>query len=306
MLCIRGTFRPLLLCAVLLGLPLRGQEEAIFRAESRLVVLHTTVVDRNGKLVTDLPEKSFKVFENGVEQPIKIFRREDIPVSLGLVIDGSASMRDKREKVEAAALQLVKASNSEDQVFIVNFNDEAYLDCPFTNSISKLEEGLSRIDSRGSTALYSAVSMSIDYVRKGSKLDKKILFVVSDGENNLGSSSVEQVIKEAQQAEVVIYSIGLLSEEDRGAARRAKRDLDMITEATGGLPYYPEQLTEVNAIALRVAHEVRNQYTIAYTPSNAALDGSYRQIRVSVEGPDRPVARTRTGYYATPAKPASK
>lgn len=304
--CVDGQVLLLALFLAFLTLPLIGQEEFVFRSDTRLVVLHATVVDRNGKLLADLPQSAFKVYENNVEQDVKLFRQEDMPVSLGLVIDNSASMRDKRPKVGAAALQLVKASNPQDEVFIVNFSDSAYLDCPFTNSIPKLEEGLARIDSRGTTAMRDAIAMSINYIKTNAKLEKKILLVVSDGDDNFSEISLEQLIRQAQQAEVLIYAIGLLGEEDRGAARRAQRALDTITEATGGAPYYPKELAEVDQIALRVAHEVRNQFTIGYSPSQQTLDGTFREIRVAVNGPNGPVARARTGYYATPeprAKP---
>jgi Ca-activated chloride channel family protein len=298
----------LALLLAFLTLPLIGQEEFVFRSDTRLVVLHTTVADRNGKLVADLPQKAFKVYENNVEQEVKLFRREDIPISVGLVIDNSASMRDKRQKVGAAALQLVKASNPQDEVFIVNFNDSAFLDCPFTNSIPKLEEALAHIDSRGTTAMRDAIAMSINYMKNNAKLEKKVLLVVSDGDDNLSELTLEQLIRQAQQAEVLIYAIGLLTEEDRASARQAQKALDTITETTGGAPYYPKELAEVDQIALQVAHEVRNQFTIGYSPSQQALDGSFRQIRVAVDGPNRPVARTRTGYWATPeprTKPAA-
>ena len=145
---------------------LAADDHVPLRADTRLVVLPVSVSDKNGKLVTDLQQKAFKVFENGVEQPIKIFRREDVPVSLGIIIDNSGSMREKRQKVETASLDLVKASNPQDEVFIVNFNDEAYLDVPFTNDIKKMEEGVARIDSRGGTAMRDAISMSIDYLKE--------------------------------------------------------------------------------------------------------------------------------------------
>ena len=296
----------LALFLAVLTLPLIGQDDLVFHADSRLVVLHTTVVDRNGKLVTELPQKAFKVYENNVEQEVRLFRHEDIPISVGLVIDNSASMREKRQKVEAAALQLVKASNPQDEVFIINFSDTAYLDCPFTNSIPKLQAGLARIDSRGTTAMRDAIGMSISYMKNNAKLDKKILLVVSDGDDNLSELTLEQIVRQAQQAEVLIYAIGLLGEEDRGSARKAQKALDTLTEASGGTSYYPQELAEVDQIALRVAHEVRNQFTIGYTPSQQTLDGTFRQIRVAVDGPNRPVARTRTGYTATPeprAKP---
>jgi Ca-activated chloride channel homolog len=279
-------------------------QETVFHSDTRLVVLHASVTDRNGKLVTNLPQKAFRVYENNVEQQIRIFRREDVPVSLGLVIDNSASMRPKRDQVESASLNLAKASNREDQVYIVNFNDEAYLDAPFTNSIEKLEEGLERIDQRGGTAMRDAISMSLDYMREEGNLDKKVILAITDGDDNASSMNLEQLVKKAQQSEVLIYIIGLLSDEDRSAARRARRAITAICEASGGAAFFPKDASEVNDLALQVAHEIRNQYIIAYTPSNAVLDGTYRTIRVKVEGPGSPVARTRTGYYATPA-PAS-
>lgn len=283
-----------------------SDQPAIFKAETRLVVLHASVADKNGKLLTNLPEKAFKVYENGAEQTIKDFRREDVPVSLGLVIDNSGSMRDKRAKVERAALDLVRASNPQDEVFIVNFNDDAYLDVDFTNDIRKLEAGVARVDSRGGTALRDAITMSIDYLKKKGKKDKKVLLVVTDGNDTASSerNTLENLVANARQSEVLIYAVGLLNEEDRHEAKKAKRVLNALTEASGGLAYYPKELMDVDRIALQVAHEVRNQYMLAYEPTVEALDGSFRQIRVTVNGPGRPTVRTRTGYYATPDLPA--
>ncbi len=275
--------------------------ETVFRSDTRLVVLHATVVDGGGRLLTNLGREAFTVAENGVPQALKVFRREDVPVSLGLVIDNSGSMRDKRQKVESASLALVKASNSRDEVFLVNFNDEAYLDVEFTGDIKKLEEGLTKIDSRGGTAMRDAISMSIDYVKEKGKRDKKVLLVVTDGNDNTSAVSLEKLVQKAQQAEVLLYAIGLLSEEeDRREARRARRALDVLTVASGGLVHYPKDTSQVDKIALQVAHEIRNQYVLGYSPAVQTLDGSYRQIKVSVKGPGRPVARTRSGYYATP------
>jgi Ca-activated chloride channel homolog len=276
-----------------------SSEEPTFRADTRLVILPVSVMDKSGKLVTDLQQKSFKVYENGVEQPIKLFRREDVPISLGLIIDNSGSMREKRQRVEAASLDLVRASNPQDQVFVVNFNDDAYLDVPFTSDIKKMEEGIARIDSRGGTAMRDAISMSMDYLRKEGKRQKKVLLVITDGNDNASSVSLEKLVNRAQQNEVLVYSIGLLNEEERREARLAKRALDAISRDSGGLSFYPKA-TEVDAVALQVAHEIRNQYTIAYSPTVQEMDGSFRQIKVTVNGPGRPTVRTRTGYYATP------
>jgi len=225
---------------------------------------------------------------------------------MGLIIDNSGSIRDKPEKVAAAAVALVKDSNKDDEVFVVNFNDDAYLDCEFTNSIEKMDQALSKIDSRGGTAMRDAIRTSIDHMKEKAKKDKKVLLVVTDGNDNASGTSLENLVKTAQQAEVIIYSIGLLSEEERREAKRAKRALDALTEATGGQAYYPKELADVDRIAHQVAHDIRNQYTLAYTPSNQALDGTFRQIRVVANGPGHPVVRTRTGYYATPEMASAK
>ena len=277
-------------------------DEFVFTTDTRLVVVLASVLDRNGKLVTTLPESAFKVLENNVEQTIKIFRREDIPVSMGIIIDNSGSMRDKRAKVAAASLDLVKASNPQDEVFIVNFNDDAYLDQPFTNDIKKLETALERIDSKGGTAMRDAISMSIDYVKDKGKKDKKVLIVVTDGNDNTSNIGLEELVRKAQQSDVLIYSIGILSEEEPREARKAKRALHDLGIASGGLDYYPKDLAEVDKITPEVAREIRNQYTLAYTPTNAAMDGTFRKITVNVNAPGRLQVRTRNGYYAsTPA-----
>lgn len=278
-------------------------DQAIFRADTRLVVLHASVVDKSGKLVTNLPQNAFKVFENGAEQSIKIFKREDVPVSMGILIDDSGSMRDKRAKVAAAALALVKASNPQDEVFIVNFNDEAYLDQPFTNDIKKLQDALQRIDSRGGTAMRDAISMSIDYMKDKAKKDKKVILVVTDGNDTASMETLEKLVAKARQSEVLIYAIGILGEEEPRESKKAQRALKALTEASGGMVYYPKQLPDVEKMSLDIAHEIRNQYIIAYTPALQALDGSFRQIKVTVNGPGRPVVRTRNGYYATPDVP---
>jgi Ca-activated chloride channel family protein len=278
-------------------------ERTTFRSDTRLVVLHATVIDKSGKFITNLPQTAFHVFENNVEQPIKKVLREDVPVSMGLIVDNSGSMRTKRARVEASALALVKASNPQDEVFIVNFNDEAFLDQPFTSNIKELEKGLSKIDSRGGTAMRDAIRMSIDYLKENGKKDKKVLVVVTDGDDNNSSGTLENLVKAAQQSEVLIYTVGLLAEEEKREAKRATRAMNAIVEATGGKSYYPKELKEVEPTCEQVARDIRSQYIIEYSPKNASLDGSFRQIKVVANGPNRPLVRTRSGYYATPDKP---
>jgi VWFA-related protein len=293
------TFGLILSSALLMTLAAQ-EEPYVIRSDTRLVVLHMSVLDHQGKLVTTLPQNAFKVFENNVEQQVKLFKREDIPVSLGIIVDNSGSMRTKRQKVEAAAVQLVKASNKLDEVFVVNFNDDAYLDVPFTNDVHKMEEGIARIDSRGGTAMRDAVSMSMDYLKSEAKKDKKVLLIVTDGNDTTSTGiTLEKLVEKAQRhPDVVIYSIGILNEEDKREAAKAKRALDELTKASGGFTLYPKDLTEVESMAQEIAHDIRNQYVLAYSPANQNLDGTYRQIKVTASG--KYTVRTRTGYYATP------
>jgi VWFA-related protein len=294
--------RTLVLCAAAVAAAAAfGQDEGTtFKVDSRLVVLHASVLDKSGKLLTDLPQKSFKVFENNVEQQIRLFRREDVPVSLCIVIDDSGSMRDKRAKVAAAALNLVKASNQNDEVCIVNFNDDAYLDQPFTNSIPKLEQALEKIESRGGTAMRDAVSMSIDYLKKDGKKDKKVVLIITDGDDTASTETLEKLVAKCQRSEVLVYSIGILTEEEARRAKAAKRNLTLLARESGGMAFFPKDLVEVESLAIQIANEIRNQYIITYVPSNQQLDGSYRTIRVVASGKGNPVVRTRSGYYASP------
>jgi VWFA-related protein len=288
------------------GSALQEDAPALFRIDAHLVVCHTTVVDKAGHLVTNLRQNAFSVYENNVRQEIKVFKHEDIPVSMGLVIDNSGSMAKKRGAVEAAALALVKDSNPDDEVFVVNFNEDAYLDNPggkeFLTDIEDMKAALTRIDSRGETAMRNAIQMSIEWLKKSHK-DKKVLVVVTDGEDNASDeehNSLEKVVRSARQSEVLVYTVGLLSEEDKRAAASARRQLTALSDATGGETYFPKDVSEVDRIAHQVARDIRGQYTLEYTPANAKMDGTFRKIRVSVKAPGNPTPRTRTGYYATP------
>jgi VWFA-related protein len=271
---------------------------AVFTTDTRLVVVHASVLDKNGKLVTNLAEPAFKVYENGVEQPLKVFRREDIPVSMGVVIDNSGSMRDKRAKVGAAALDLIRASNPQDEVFVVNFNDDAYLDQSMTSDIKKLEEALERYDTKGGTAMRDAISMSIDYTKEKGKKDKKVLVVITDGNDNTSMVNLEELVRKAQQSDVLIYLIGIFNEEEPREAKKAKRALHDLAIASGGMDYYPKDIEEIDRVTPQIAKEIRNQYTLAYSPTNQNLDGTFRKIQVTVNASGKPTVRTRNGYYA--------
>jgi VWFA-related protein len=268
-----------------------------FRAEVQEVMLHATVLDAKQRLVTNLDKGTFTVYENGQPQPIKSFRQEDVPVAMGIVIDNSGSMREKRDKVNKAALNLVRSSNPQDQVFVVNFNDEYYLDQDFTSDIGKLKEALEKVESRGGTALYDALVASADHLKKHAKLDKKILFVVTDGEDNASQESLEQAVQRLQAENgPTVYAIGILGDEKQ---RRARRALQTVAERTGGVAFLPATIDDVDEISRTVAHDIRNQYAIGYQPTTPKTVPGYRAIHVEARsrGYGKLTVRTRTGYY---------
>jgi len=270
----------------------------VFKKEVQEVVLHATVVDNKQRMVMDLGRDAFTVYEDGKPEVITSFRREDIPVAMGIVIDNSGSMRDKRDKVNKAALNLVRASNQQDQVFVVNFNDEYYLDQDFTSDIGKLREALEKVEARGGTALYDAVVASADQL-KGAKLQKKVLFVVTDGEDNASRENLEQAVHRLQEENgPAVYAIGLLSSEE--GTRRARRALETLAERTGGIAFLPKTLDQVDEISRTVAHDIRSQYTLGYKPSTPRTVAGYRTIRLEAraKGYGKLTVRTRSGYYA--------
>jgi len=277
----------------------------VFRKQVEEVLLHATVIDNKQHIVTNLDKNNFTVFENGHQQTISSFRHEDIPVAMCIVVDNSGSMREKRDKVNAAALNLVRASNPSDEVCVVNFNDEYYLDQDFTSSINKLKEGLEKIESRGGTALYDAVVASATHLKEHAKLDKKVIFIVTDGDDNESVETLEQAIRHLQMENgPTVYAIGILEGETN--ARHARRALQVMCDKTGGIAFLPKTLDEVDAISKAVARDIRNQYTIGYKPSTPKDQGGYREVHVEAKAPNygKLVVRTKSGYYAGPA-PAS-
>ena len=267
------------------------------------VVLNCTVVDSDGHLVQDLTRDDFHVFEDSVPQSIVAFQHSDIPVSMGILIDNSGSMRDKRAAVNAAALDLVRASNPSDEAFVVNFSDEAFLDQDFTSDIGKLRQGLGHIESRGGTALYDAVVASADQLAQGARRPKQVLLIVTDGEDNASTLNLEQTIRRVQDLQgPVVYTIGLLFGEDAhgGEAHRARRALQLLSDETGGMAFFPRSLADVDTIAAEVARDIRNQYTIGYHSSKPMSQGGYRVIRVDAKAAahrGKLYVRTKAGYY---------
>ena len=287
----------------------KGREYTI-NVDVNLVVLHATVVDKKGRMVNDLRSQDFQVYEDGTPQKLSVFSHADVPVTMGIVIDDSGSMREKREAVNAAALTFVKTSNPQDQVFVVNFNDVYYLDTPgdFASNIEDLKSALEKIDSRGGTALYDAVYASLDHVKLGNR-DKKTLLVITDGEDNASRYTIDELLRYAQKSDAVIYTIGLLGSEEPGglfkmhggSAHRAAKILEKLADVSGGEAYFPRSLDDVQSTCEQIAHDIRNQYTLAYYPTNARKDGTFRTVRVdafSSGNHSKLAVRTRPGYYA--------
>ncbi len=280
------------------------------REDAYEVRLNATVLDGSGHTIQTLAKDDFHVYEDGVPQTIAGFRHEDLPVSLGILIDSSGSMYDKRTAVDQASLDLVKLSNPQDEAFLVDFSWEAFIDQDFTSDIHKLQDGLGFIKSSGGTAMYDALVASADYLSKNAKHPKQVLLVVTDGEDNASSATLEQAIRRIQDFDgPVIYCIGLLFGEDSNKAesRHARRVLETLAEQTGGAAYFPKNLKEVDPIAREVANDIRTQYSIAYRSTKPPALGGYRQVHVEAKakGFGKLSVRTRTGYYPRVARAAN-
>ena len=282
------------------------QDAYKIKSQVSLVVLHVSVLNDRSVFVPGLMEENFRVLEDKAEQKLSVFKQEDVPVSFGLVVDNSGSMKAKRPQVNAAALTFVKTSNPQDEGFVVNFNDDYYLDTEhdFTSDLTEMRTALERIDARGSTALYDAVIGSLDHLKKGTR-DKKVLLVVTDGEDNASTHSLENAIERAQRSDAVIYAVGVFSDDDikhdHRAMKKARTALSELANATGGLAFFPETADDTEAICTQIAHDIRNQYTIGYYSTNTAHDGTFRAVQVQVTPPrnsGKLTVRTRTGYYA--------
>ena len=283
-------------------IPEKSGDLFVFHKEVDEVTLHATVVDDKNHLVSNLDRNDFTVYEDGQPQKITSFRHEDIPVAVGVVIDNSGSMRDKRPAVNAAAINFVKSSNPQDKVFVVNFNEDFFLDQDYTASIPKLKDALERIEARGGTALYDAVVASSDHLKKSGLLEKKVLLVVTDGDDNASRESLEQAIRRLQEENgPTVYTIGLLADEH---SKRAKRALREMAEQTGGIAFFPQGLAEVDSITQQIAHDIRNQYNIGYNPTKPHSEGGFRAVKVDANGKGykKLQVRTRSGYYAGQAR----
>jgi VWFA-related protein len=271
---------------------------AQIRVDVDLVVLPATVQDRRGQRISDLQQADFAVYEDRVTQRIRLFRHEDIPVTVGLVVDHSGSMKEKLAEVTAGARAFVRSSNTDDQMFVVNFNETVSLGLPdsigFTTNAEQLERAIWRAQAAGETALYDAIIKALARLQAGGP-DKKVLVLISDGADNASRHNLAQVLDMAAHSSAAIYTVGLFAPDDRDANPKV---LHHLAQATGGEAFFPREPSDVVTICERIARDIRSQYTIGYVSSNVNQDGVYRAVRVAAQSPYRGKlsVRTRAGY----------
>jgi Ca-activated chloride channel homolog len=292
-----------------------GRPGEIQKQENGMYILHTdvdevllncAVLDQKGRPVLDLSRENFRVWEDGVPQTVNAAQHLDVPVSMGILIDNSGSMRDKRSAVNAATRQLLTASNPLDEAFVVNFADHAYLDQRFTTDRIALDRGITRSDSSGTTAMYDAVAASADELAKDGKNRKQVLLIITDGADNASRVSLQESIRRVQGlGGPVVYAIGLLFDAPREEAAESGRVLETLAQETGGIAYFPGSLQDLDSIAAQVASDIREQYVVDYHASKPLSLGGYRTVRVeAVSSSHGPLSvRTKRGYYAQPQNP---
>jgi len=273
--------------------------EATFRVGTDLVLLNVSVFDSSGQLLKGLAQDEFTVRENNVRQEISYFRQEDVPVSLGLIVDNSGSMKNKRDRVISAVLAMLHASNTQDEVSAIYFNETPELVQDFTSDLDVLERSVRNVRPQGGTAMRDAVLLGIDHMKAHAARDKRVLVVITDGEDNASMASRAALTEAARRNNVTIYAIGLLGEEQPSSAAMAREDLEELTQATGGRAWFPGSTRAIAAVTPEIAHEIRNQYIIGYKPLDLTKDGKFRTITVDVNVPGASV-RTRPGYFARP------
>ena len=274
-----------------------------------LVLLPTTVLNKKGGFATDLHQEDFDIFEDNVRQTVRLFRSDDIPVTVGLVIDHSGSMQHKMPDVLTAADAFVRSSNPEDQMFVVNFNERVTLGLlpgtPFTDQASELETAIRRAPASGETALYDAVDVAVEKLKSGNR-NKKVLVVISDGGDNASVIDMHQILTKAEQSDVLVYAVGIFDDSDPDQKPAV---LKRLAHETGGEAFFPANLSEIPGICENIAKEIRHQYTLGYVSTNSR-SGGRRAVRVVAHAPGRDLTvRTRSGYIAggeTPAKGEGK
>jgi Ca-activated chloride channel homolog len=275
--------------------------------DTDLVLLDVKVVDQNNTPVMDLKKDDFSVYEDKVKQTIDNVSREEVPVSFGLVIDTSGSMKAKLQTVSDASVSLIKQMRVDDEAFVASFKAEPELVQDFTTDRRELEDAISELYTSGGTALLDAIIATADYAQEKGKQRRKALVVISDGLEKNSSVKEKEVMEAIKEDEVQVYLVGFIDEENdekslfgKSSAKKARELLSRIADDSGGHAYFPKDISEIPAIAAQIAKDLRTQYVVSYYPSNDKRDGTFRNVQVSVnaQGSRKLIARTRRGYYA--------
>jgi Ca-activated chloride channel homolog len=287
-----------------------GDKEGVIKVDTDLVLLDVTVVDQSNTPIMGLKKEDFSIYEDKVKQSIESVSREEVPVSFGLVIDTSGSMKSKLQTVSDASILLIKQMRNDDEAFIASFKTEAELVQEFTDDKRELEDAIGDLYTSGGTALLDAIIATADYAQEKGKRRRKALVVVSDGYEKNSSSKEKEVLEVIKEDEVQVYLVGFIDEEEerglfgKSPAKKAKELLSRIADDSGGRAYFPKDIGEIPAVAAQIAKDLRTQYVVSYYPSNDKRDGTFRNIQVGVNqvGSRKLIARTRRGYYARNAQ----
>lgn len=277
-----------------------------------LVLMYVSVFDKNNRFISGLIESCFKVYEDGVSQKIYSFLQEDVPVSMGILLDLSGSMRGKIDQVNKAALAFIRSSNPKDQVFLIGFNEEVELLQDFTSDPDEIADALDNTTVTGGTALYDAIHLGVQKAQTGTRV-KKAIVVITDGEDRDSYYKLDELVAKVQEADVQIFCVGFLNQPpekglfgrfSKSAPEKAHDALMRISDETGGKAFFPEKISEIHSIVSEIASELRSQYSIGYFSSNIARDGSWRRVKVELSGAGAANghARYRRGYYAPKAE----
>ncbi len=299
----------LLLLSVLSPLGQDQGEVPVFRAEVNQVIIYTSVYDGNSQLVSGLTADDFLVFEDRVEQEIINFAQTDIPSSIGIVLDSSGSMRNKIGKVEQAIELFLSFDNSQNELFLIRFDDEVELEEDFTRDIEDIKDAISNIIIKGGTALYDAIHLATEKVTEGTE-PRRILLVFTDGEDKDSYYELEELIGKVEESDCLIFIVAFLDNdlsEDKGffglfksKKQEVRDEIASITDSTGGKAFFPREVEELDPIFRQIAEELKNQYRISYVPSNEDKDGAWRRIDVQVKNAEEKglKVRAKKGYFS--------
>ncbi len=292
----------------------RDDDDDGFKLESDLVMLDVTVVNPSNRPVMDLKKEDFTVLEDKVQQEVGFFSRDQVPVSVVLAIDTSGSMRAKLDTVIKASVNLVKESRPADEIAVIEFKDQPELLEEFTTDINDVIDTLQSFVASRQTAMLDALYLGADYANKEGKNRRKAIVIVTDGLDKDSYYKFDEVVDHLREADVQVYLIGFTGDLEKGGSifKKSEKDkadalLNKLADETGGKAFFPRELSEVHMIAQQISNDLRTQYSIGYYPTNTKKDGTFRSVRVQVNSGNRKlIARTRTGYIATPQGAVSK